>query len=178
MSVKFYRNVLIQLVVVLVASVSLISSSNDTDVVSTQTIPVDDNKIESHQHMACGSIATNITSVVLKNPQYPEPTYTKSICETVIERTDPSITKLTVKFKRLELYRSTIDGQCLHDRFAVYTDLNAPVTPVVCGNQTGKTISVPFFLPLTSLVVSITTSDLDHDRTWEVEIEQATDQIN
>lgn len=125
-----------------------------------------------YQPVACGTIAINTTTLLVKNPNHPEPTFTKSICETVIERANLSVNKLKIKFKQLQLYRSTIDGECLHDRFAVYTDLNAPVTPVICGNQTGKSISIPFALPQTSLIVSITTSDLDHDRAWVIGIEQ------
>jgi len=122
-------------------------------------------------YVTCGTIVNN-TNVLVKNPHHPEPTYTKTICETVIERADSSINKLNVIFKQLELYRPTIDGQCLQDRFAVYTDLNAVVTPVICGNHTGETISLPFLPPQTSLIISITTSDLDHDRLWVVEVGQ------
>lgn len=125
-----------------------------------------------HKHVDCGTIVTNITHILVKNPHYPSPTFTKTICETVVERANPSITKLKVYLKQLELYRPTIDGQCNHDRFSIYTDLNAPLTPIVCGNHTGKTISIPFVQPQTSLIVSITTSDLDHDRNWAVEVEQ------
>lgn len=133
-----------------------------------------DNTVESHlhKHVACGTVGTNITHLAVKNPHHPDPTYSKTICETVVERASSSIIRLKINFKQLELYRPTTDGHCLHDKFAVYTDLNAPVTPIVCGNHTGKTISVPFLPSQTSLIISITTSDLDHDRNWHVEIEQ------
>lgn len=124
------------------------------------------------KNVACGTIATNLTSILVKNPHHPEPTYDKSICETVIERIDPSVNKLSIRFKQLELYRSTVDGECIQDRFAIYTDLNVPVTPVICGNQTGRTISIPFKPPHSSLIISVTTSDLDHDRSWAIEVEQ------
>lgn len=145
-----------------------------TTITTTDRIPVEENTIDTtlHQHVDCGTIATNVTNLLVKNPNHPEPTYTKVICEIVVERASSSINKLIIKFDRLELYRPTIDGQCLHDRFAVYTDLNSPVTPVICGNNTGKTITVPFVLPHTSLIVSVTTSDLDHDRSWSIDIEQ------
>lgn len=133
----------------------------------------EDNTIDgSPQYVACGTIATNFTTILVRNPHHPEPTFTKSICETVIERLDPTINKLSIRFKQLELYRPTSDGQCIHDRFAIYTDLNAVVTPVICGNHTGEVITIPFLLPHTSLIVSVTTSDLDHDRFWAIEIEQ------
>lgn len=172
MFVKPYRGAMLQLIIALSILVSLVSSAIDKDVVHTQMQSFDDNTIESHKTMDCGSIASNVTGIIIKNPHYPEPTYTKSICETVIERAHPSIKKLSIKFKQLELYRSTFDGQCLHDRFAVYTDLNAAMTPVLCGNQTGKVVTIPFSPPLTSLIVSITTSDLDHDRIWIIKMEQ------
>ena len=122
----------------------------------------------------CGSIvAKNHTQIVLKNPHHPDPTYVKAICEAVIERSNPSIKKLGVKFRQLELYRSNFDGSCVNDRFAIYTDLNAPLTPIICGNQTGQSVLVPFELPHASLIVSITTSDLNHDRIWHLDIEQS-----
>lgn len=132
----------------------------------------EDNTIDSHRHVDCGTIATNITKILVKNPNHPEPTFTKAICETVIERAHPAVTKLKVKFNQLEIYRPTADGQCLHDRFAIYTDLNAAVTPVLCGNQTGKTIWIPFVSPQASLIISVSTSDLDYDRLWSIEVEQ------
>lgn len=125
-----------------------------------------------YQLIDCGTMGSNHTHLIVKNPHHPEPTYVKAICETVIERSHPSVNKLTIKFKRLELYRPNYDGSCLQDRFAVYTDLNVAVSPVLCGNQTGKMVSVPFKAPQTSLIVSVTTSDLDHDRAWVLEIEQ------
>lgn len=172
MSVKPYRDVMLRLIFILLTLISLTSSAKDSDIVQTRVQSFDDNTIGSHKVMECGTIASNVTHIILKNPHYPEPTYTRSICETVIERADPSIKKLNIKFNQLELYRSTFDGQCLHDRFAVYTDLNAAMTPVLCGNQTGKTITIPFSPTQTSLIVSITTSDLDHDRNWIVKMEQ------
>lgn len=129
-------------------------------------------KADGFRRVACGSSATNLTHVAVKNPQYPEAIYTKAICEAIIERVDPSIHELNIKFKQLELYRPTFDGQCLHDRFAIYTDLNAIVGPVLCGNQTGRSISIPFVKQHSNLIVSVMTSDLDHDRTWHIEIEQ------
>lgn len=129
--------------------------------------------LETRQSLSCGTTASNLTSFVVKNPNYPQPTYIKAFCETVVERVDPNVSKLNIKFRQLELYRSNYDGTCLHDRFAVYTDLNLAVTPIICGNQTGKNITVPFMKHQTSLIVSIVTSDLDHDRLWVLEIEQA-----
>lgn len=126
----------------------------------------------SHRHIDCGTIVTNHSHIIIKNPHYPEPTYAKAICETVIERTRQTVTRLSIRFKQLELYRPNFDGSCLHDRFAVYTDLNVAISPVLCGNQTGQSLTVPFMPPLTSLVISVTTSDLDHDRAWVLEIEQ------
>lgn len=173
MSPKLYKDfVVLPLFVILPTLVSLAISASDSDIAQASTNQMDDNSIESHKMMDCGTTASNITHVVLKNPNYPQPTYTRSICETVIERAGPSIKKLKLLFKQLELYRSTVDGQCMHDRFAVYTDLNTAMTPVLCGNQTGRTFSIPFSPSLTSLIVSITTSDLDHDRNWIVQIEQ------
>lgn len=138
-----------------------------------------DNSIEQlsspypmHKHIACGTISSNYTHVIVKNPHHPEPTYVRAICETVVERSSMSINKLTIKFKELELYRPNYDGSCMHDRFAVYTDLNIPVIPSMCGNLTGQSVSIPFAPSQTSLIVSITTSDLDHDRSWVLEIEQ------
>lgn len=122
-------------------------------------------------HVPCGTIATNTTHILVKNPSHPEPVYMKSICETVVEKANPSINKLSLNFKQLELYRPTIDGSCMHDRFAVYTDLNAPLSPIMCGNHTGQSITVPFPVQ-TSVIVSIITSDLDHDRFWVIEIQQ------
>lgn len=173
MSFKLYKDVVaLPLFIILPALVSLAISVSDSDIVQTQTNLMDDNTIESHKMMDCGTTASNTTRVVLKNPNYPEPTYTGSVCETVIERVDPSIKKLKFIFKQLELYRPTVDGQCMHDRFAVYTDLNTALTPILCGNQTGRSFSIPFSPSLTSLIVSITTSDLDHDRNWILQIEQ------
>lgn len=134
---------------------------------------IEHDELETHKHIDCGTFATNLTNILVKNPHYPNPTYSKSICETVIERADPTISRLEINFKQLELYRPTSDGRCMHDRFAVYTDLNAPVSPVLCGNHTSTNLTVPFRGPIASLIVSITTSDLDHDRWWLVEIEQA-----
>lgn len=131
-----------------------------------------DNLAKTPQRVACGSIVSNLTSVYLQNPHHPGPTYSKIICELVIERADPSVSRLVIRFRHLDLYRSNMDGQCLHDRFGVYTDLNAPMTPILCGNQTGKSISVPFLPARGCLIVSVITSDLDHDRSWTIEIEQ------
>lgn len=130
--------------------------------------PSGDNSID----VACGTIATNMSVILVKNPQYPQPTYEKSVCETVVEKANPAIAKLVIKFRKLELYRPTTDGECIHDRFAIYTDLNAAVSSIICGNHSGETISVPFLASQTSLIVSITTSDLDHERVWEIEIGQ------
>lgn len=144
-------------------------------------VPASENSLEQdlnplfsvqHKLVDCGTIASNHTRLIVKNPHHPEPTFVKAICETVIERSHPRVDKLTIKFKQLELYRPNYDGSCMHDRFAVYTDLNIAVTPVICGNQTGKIVTIPFRPPQTSLIVSITTSDLDHDRAWVLEIEQ------
>lgn len=131
-----------------------------------------DNLAKKPQRVACGTIVSNLTSVYLQNPHHPRPTYSKLICELVIERADPSVSRLVVRFKHLDLYRSNMDGQCLHDRFGVFTDLNAPMTPILCGNQTGKSVSVPFLPAQGCLIVSVITSDLDHDRSWTIEIEQ------
>lgn len=148
---------------------SINPSSDDMD----NSIDQDQVKETKHRHIACGTIASNHTHLIIKNPHYPEPTYAKAICETVIERSSKiTVDRLNIKFKQLELYRPNYDGTCLHDRFAVYTDLNVAVTPVLCGNQTGQMLSIPFLAPLTSLIISITTSDLDHDRAWVLEIEQ------
>lgn len=122
----------------------------------------------------CGTIISDVTSLVIKNPQYPEPIYTRSICEIVIERSNSSITKLAIKLKKLELFMPTMDGECHQDRFAVYTDLNVAVTPVLCGNHTGETMSVAFAPKQTSLVLSIITSETDHDRFWVIEVDQET----
>jgi len=138
------------------------------------------NSNSHHQHSnnqhylaACGTIASNNhTKIILKNPHHPEPTYVRAICETVIERSNESIRALNISFNQLDLYRSNYDGTCMHDRFGVYTDLNAAITPILCGNQTGKSLTIPFEPPHTSLIVSITTSDLDHDRIWDLRIEQ------
>lgn len=131
-----------------------------------------DNNREHHNHVPCGTFASNLTRIVVKNPHHPEPTYTKAICETVIERANPMVKGLRINFRKLELYRPNYDGSCSHDRFGVYNDLNVAVHPIICGTQTGRNISVPFVSPQTSLIVSITTSDLDHDRHWILEIEQ------
>lgn len=132
-----------------------------------------DNSIKSQRHIACGTIVTNVTSILVHNPHHPEPTFTKVICEIVVEKADRSVNKLNIRFKHLELYRANMDGQCLHDKFAVYTDLNAPMSPILCGSQTGKTLSIPFLPNQGCLIVSIITSDLDHDRSWSIEIEQS-----
>lgn len=155
---------------VLLSSATVVCQSNhpDDSIVNFHT-----KSSPQHFHAFCGTIVSkNHTKIILKNPHYPEPTYVKAICEMVIERANQAIHKLDITFKQLELYRSSFDGDCIHDRFGVYTDLNAAVTPTLCGNQTGKSISIPFEAPHTSLVVSITTSDLDHDRIWHLEIEQ------
>lgn len=136
-------------------------------------VKVYDNNIKSQQHIACGTIVTNVTNILVRNPHHPEPTFTKVICEIVIEKADRSVNKLDIKFKHLELYRPNMDGLCQHDKFAVYTDLNAPMSPILCGSQTGKMISVPFLPNQACLIVSIITSDLDHDRSWTIEIEQS-----
>lgn len=150
---------------------SLIDQTNDY---ADNSIEQDLVRESKHRHIACGTIASNHTHLIIKNPHYPEPTYAKAICETVVERSNGlTVDRLNIKFKQLELYRPNYDGTCLHDRFAVYTDLNVALTPVLCGNQTGQTLSIPFLPPLTSLIISITTSDLDHDRAWVLEIEQA-----
>lgn len=135
-------------------------------------MPINQNSIENHQLVDCGSIVSNITNVLVNNPQHPEPTYTGSICETVIERASSSVDQLSIKFRQLELYRPSYDGECLHDRFAIYTALNVAVTPVICGIHNGETIRVPFGMNQTSLILSIITSDLDHDRLWSIEVSQ------
>lgn len=129
------------------------------------------NASQSYEHVPCGTLSTNSSKILVNNPNYPETIYTKTICETVIERSDPTIKRLIIRLKQLELYRPNFNGQCLQDRFAIYTDLNALLTPVMCGNNTGKTITILFPLH-TSVIISVTTSDLDHDRSWSIEIEQ------
>jgi hypothetical protein len=149
------------------------ASANQFDYNTDNSIEQDQTIEAKHRHVACGTIASNHTHLIIKNPHYPKPTYVKAICETVIERSsEVTVDRLDIRFKQLELYRPNYDGTCLHDRFAVYTDLNVAVSPILCGNQTGQTISIPFLPPLTSLIISITTSDLDHDRAWLLEIEQ------
>ena len=140
------------------------------DITLPLTSSIQDNTIATHRDVGCGTIVSNVTHVLFKNAQHPEPTYTKAICEIVIQRANPSISKLSLNFKRLELYRAKSDGQCVHDRFAVFTDLNSPVSPIICGNYSNKTLTIPFNPQ--SLIVSVTTSDLDHDRWWTVEIKQ------
>lgn len=125
-----------------------------------------------YKHVACGTMVNNATSILVTNPHHPEPTYVNTICETVIERANATVAKLRIGFKKLELYRPHSDGQCQHDRFAVYSDLNVPITPVLCGDLTGRTIEVPFPEPEMSLILSVTTSDLDHDRYWELVVDQ------
>lgn len=127
---------------------------------------------QGHKHVNCGEIVSNSTHLLIRNPHHPEATYSKTICEIVIERAGAQVKQLKLTLKRLELYRPTLDGVCLHDRFAVFTDLNLALTPIMCGNLSGKVISIPFELPHTSLIVSIGTSDLDHDRFWTIEAEQ------
>lgn len=164
--------------IVMVQIEQIASISNDLQQVNNN---YNDNSIDQqtsssypmHKHIACGTISSNYTHVVVKNPHHPEPTYVRAICETVVERSSMSVSKLTINFKELELYRPNYDGSCIHDRFAVYTDLNIPVIPNMCGNLTGQTVSIPFAPSQTSLIVSITTSDLDHDRSWVLEIEQS-----
>lgn len=133
---------------------------------------VDENTIDTHRTVDCGSIVSNMSHILIKNPHHPEPTYTKSICETVIVRASPSVNQLSIKFRQFELYRSSYHGECLHDRFAIYSDLNELVAPTICGSHTGETLKVPFLSNRTSLILSITTSDLDHDRFWSIEITQ------
>lgn len=148
------------------------AKSNGEELISENSIASSKNDFTvKHHHAPCGTIVTNATHILVKNPNHPEPIYTKSICETVIERANPSVNKITVNFKQLELYRPMVDGTCLQDRFALFTDLNANISPILCGNHTGKTITIPFPVQ-TSLIASITTSDLDHDRSWAIEIQQ------
>lgn len=125
-----------------------------------------------YKQVACGTIVNNITSILVTNPHHPEPTYVNSICETVIERANRTVTKLRIDFRKLELYRPNSEGQCRHDRFAVYTDLNVPITPILCGDLTGKMLIIPFPKRHMSLILSVTTSDLDHDRFWEIAVDQ------
>lgn len=125
-----------------------------------------------YKHIACGTMVNNATSILITNPHHPEPTYVNTVCETVIERANATITKLRIQFRKLELYRPHSDGKCQHDRFAVYSDLNAALTPVLCGDLTGKTVEVPFSKPDMSLIISVSTSDLDHDRYWELAVDQ------
>lgn len=176
---NLYKTVISKWDFIVVAILTLMLHSSRLVAEGTTTEPTKENSIEqdlsnesSYQHVACGTIASNLTNILVKNPHHPEPTYVKAICETVVERSNPSIKKLSIKFKQFELYRPNFDGTCLHDRFGVYNDLNVAVTPIICGNYTGKSLSVPFISPHTSLIVSITTSDLDHDRFWVLEIEQ------
>lgn len=138
-----------------------------------QTSDVDDleNSIDSHRSVDCGSIVVNLTSILISNPNYPNPTYTKSICETVVERANPSIKDLNIKFRQLELYRPTYEGDCVHDRFGIYTDLNVLVGSAICGDRSGDTIKVPFNNNH-SLILSIMTSDIDHDRFWSIQVSQ------
>lgn len=175
-SFSSFKYVIIHLAIILLPLVaSILSINNDTiSLVKTmdQQNQVEDNTIDTQQQVNCGTISSNTSTILLKNPHHPEPTYVKSICEVVIDRANPSISKLIVRFKHLELYRPNSDGICVHDRFAIYTDLDVAITPVICGNHSGESLSLPFELPLTSLIVSITTSDLDHDRLWVVEIKQ------
>lgn len=136
-------------------------------------VPQEDNfLLQNSQRVDCGSIVTKIPNILVNNPNYPEPTYTKSICETVIERFNSSISHLNVKFRQLELYRPTYEGDCLHDRFVIYTDTDVAMTPILCGIHNGETIQVPFAINQTNLILSIVTSDLDHDRFWSIEINQ------
>lgn len=129
------------------------------------------NDIDSHRSVDCGSIVVNLTSILISNPGYPDPTYTKSICETVVTRANPSIKHLNIKFRQLELYRPTFEGDCLHDRFGVYTDLSTLVGNAICGEHSGESIKVPFNNNH-SLVLSIMTSDIDHDRIWSIQVNQ------
>lgn len=154
---------------------SLVSTSLEQNGTSTTTSNLEQSDLmdgQGYRLIPCGSTAVNMTQIAVMNPQHPEAIYHRAICEAVIERIDPSINELSIRFKKLELYRPTYDGQCLQDRFAIYTDLNAIIGPVLCGNQTGRIISIPFVKQHTNLVVSVMTSDLDHDRTWHIEIEQ------
>lgn len=127
---------------------------------------------DSFKKVECGSMSTKEARFTLINPEHPDSTYGKLICETVVEHSNPKVTKLSLKLRKLQLYRPTMDGDCLQDKFAVFTDLNRAVTPVICGNRTGDTIVVPFQESQKNLIVSIMTSDLDHDRYWIIDVEQ------
>lgn len=130
-----------------------------------------ENTIDSHRYVDCGSIVVNLTSILITNPNYPNPTYTKSICETVVERANPSIKEMNIKFRQFELYRPNYEGACIHDRFGIYTDLNTLIGNAICGDRSGETIKVPFNNNH-SLILSIMTSDIDHDRFWSIQVSQ------
>lgn len=141
--------------------------------------PQDNNRIDviedivvSPKSVDCGSIVANLTSITIRNPNHPEPNYTKGICETVIERANSSISHLSVKLDQFELFGESFDGTCVHDRFAIYTDLNIPVSPVLCGNHNGRKFKIQFHNNETSLILSIITSELDHDRFWSIQVDQ------
>lgn len=177
-SLSSFKYVIVHLAIILLPLMNtILSSSTNNDTISLsnamdQQNQLDDDTIDTQQQVNCGTISSNTSTILLKNPNHPEPTYAKSICEVVIERATPTISKLLVKFRQLELYRPNTDGQCLHDRFAIYTDLDVPVAPVICGNHNGGNLSLPFEKALATLIVSVTTSDLDHDRLWVIEIKQ------
>lgn len=133
-----------------------------------------DNSISTvpYEYVDCGTFSTNAIRFSLKNPQHPEPNYGKVICETVIEHSSSKIKTLKLHLKQLNLYRSMASGECHHDKFAVFTDLNHAVSPVMCGNKTGETIMIPFDSSRKYLILSVITSNLDHDRQWVIEAEQ------
>lgn len=121
----------------------------------------------------CGTLSTNALHFSVSNPEHPDPTYRKVICETVIEHARPDITKLIIKLNQLNLYRPSYEGQCMHDKFSIFTDLNQAVIPVLCGNRSGETIEIPFLADQKYLIISVMTSNLDHDRIWHIEVIQS-----
>lgn len=157
---------------IVISSISASTQLDDFKLTNPTDVDLSENTIDNHRFVECGSIVVNLTSIIINNPNYPEPTYTKSICETVIERANPSIKQLNIKFRQLELYRPTYDGVCIHDRFGVYTDLNNLINDHICGNHDGRTIIIPFPKNQHNLILSIMTSDIDHDRFWSIQVNQ------
>lgn len=164
-----------KLICSLVQSQLVDSNSIEFDSITTTTWAdknLSENKEIDYLPIDCGTLSTNAIKFTISNPDAPEPTYGRLICEIVVQHSRPNVSKLSLKLRQMLLYRPTMDGQCLQDKFAVFTDLNRAVTPIMCGNKTGETIIVPFDASLEHLIVSIITSDLDHDRNWFIEVEQ------
>lgn len=140
-----------------------------------QSLPSNDSLVCCVKQTKCGSIISKEqgslgSTIYLQNDAYPKPVKKVAICEIVIERSSSNVNQLMIEFDKLELYKPTVMGECLHDHFRVYNDLNAPLSPKLCGNNTEQHLYLDF--KEKNLILSIKTSALGYSRYWSLRVTQ------